>query len=189
MKTQYKQNKKFSVSYFLFLPFLFLTFCQEGNEEIIQDTQMVITKDSQITMLMKTAVMDDANDDQCLEYKYPIAFYAYYPKSESIETIVIYSDDELIDFFENLTKADQISIDFPVVLLGVDGEEVAITNLTGLKDTLQVAVDACSGDPNYESCDNNNKKAYVCHDGNTICISVNTVQTHLDHGDLLGECN
>ena len=65
MKTQHKQNKKISVSYLLFLPFLLLTFCQEGNEEIIQDTEMVITKDSQITMLMKTAVIDDSNEICC----------------------------------------------------------------------------------------------------------------------------
>ena len=189
MKTKNTINKIHLVRSLLFLSLLLFTFCQEGSEEIIQDNEAIIKKDSQITMLMKTAVMDDDNDDQCLEYKYPLAFYVYYPNSKSIETIVIYNDDELIDFFENLTIEDQISIDFPKVLLGVDGEEVAITNLTGLKDTLQVAVDACSGNPDYESCDNNNKKAYVCHDGNTICISVNAIQTHLDHGDVLGQCN
>ena len=39
-------------------------------------------------------------------------------------------------------------------------------------------------------CDNNpkNRKVYVCHDGNTICISVNALQEHLDHGDYLGAC-
>ena len=39
-------------------------------------------------------------------------------------------------------------------------------------------------------CDNNpkNRKVYVCHRGNTICISVNALQEHLDHGDYLGAC-
>ena len=37
-------------------------------------------------------------------------------------------------------------------------------------------------------CDDKKKKAYVCHNGNTICISVNAVQTHLNHGDVLGQC-
>ena len=189
MKTQHKQNKKFSVSYFLFLPFLFLTFCQEGGEVIVQDTNEVVTKDSQAIILMKSAVTDDSGDGKCLEYKYPISFYVYYPLSKSIETIVITSDEELFNSFEQLTSTDQISIDFPFVLLDANDEETIINNLTSLQDTLQVAVDACSGDPNYESCDNSNKKAYVCHDGNTLCISVNAVQAHLDHGDLLGECN
>lgn len=37
-------------------------------------------------------------------------------------------------------------------------------------------------------CDNKQKKAYVCHNGNTLCVSVNAVQAHLNHGDYLGEC-
>ena len=189
MKTQHKQNKKISVSYLLFLPFLLLTFCQEGDEVIVQDTNEVVTKDSQAVFLMKSAVTDKSGDGKCLEYKYPISFYVYYPQSKSIETIVINSDEELFETFEKLISTDQISIDFPITLLGIDDEETMINSLNILQNTLQVAVDACSGNPNYESCDNNNKKVYICHDGNTICISVNAVQAHLDHGDLLGECN
>ena len=39
-------------------------------------------------------------------------------------------------------------------------------------------------------CSNNanSKKAFICHNGNTICVSVNAVQTHLNHGDVLGSC-
>ncbi len=40
-------------------------------------------------------------------------------------------------------------------------------------------------------CDNNpnNKKVYVCHNGHTICISVNALPAHLAHGDQLGQCS
>jgi N-acetylneuraminic acid mutarotase len=34
-----------------------------------------------------------------------------------------------------------------------------------------------------------NKKVYVCHKGETICVSENALKTHLDHGDYLGECS
>jgi hypothetical protein len=37
-------------------------------------------------------------------------------------------------------------------------------------------------------CDNEKKKVYVCHNGNTICVSINAVQAHLNHGDVLGPC-
>ena len=38
-------------------------------------------------------------------------------------------------------------------------------------------------------CGKNNNKVLVCHKGNTICISPNAVQTHLNnHGDYLGNC-
>lgn len=40
---------------------------------------------------------------------------------------------------------------------------------------------------NDPTCADN--KVYVCHEGNTICISVNAVQAHLDHGDIIGECS
>lgn len=38
-------------------------------------------------------------------------------------------------------------------------------------------------------CDDKKKKAYVCHNGNTLCVSVNAVQAHLNHGDYLGQCS
>lgn len=38
-------------------------------------------------------------------------------------------------------------------------------------------------------CDDQKKKAYVCHNGNTICVSVNAVPSHLNHGDYLGQCS
>ena len=37
-------------------------------------------------------------------------------------------------------------------------------------------------------CDNKQKKVYMCHNGNTICVSLNAVQAHLNHGDYLGQC-
>lgn len=40
------------------------------------------------------------------------------------------------------------------------------------------------------SCDNNakSKKVNVCHNGGTLCVSINALQAHLDHGDQLGSC-
>jgi hypothetical protein len=38
-------------------------------------------------------------------------------------------------------------------------------------------------------CPPGGNKVNVCHNGHTICISVNAMQTHLDHGDLLGPCS
>ncbi len=37
-------------------------------------------------------------------------------------------------------------------------------------------------------CGNNNNKVKICHNNNSICISSDAVQEHLDHDDLLGEC-
>ena len=174
---------------FMLLSFLFFTFCQDGDEVMVQDTNEAVTKDSQAVFLMKSAVTDDSNDGKCLEYKYPISLYVYYPRSKSIETIVINSDEELFETFEQLANVDQISIDFPFVLLDSNDEETIIHDLTVLQETLTVAIDACSGSSDFEFCDNNNKKVNICHNGNTICVSVNAVQAHLEHGDVPGQCN
>jgi hypothetical protein len=37
-------------------------------------------------------------------------------------------------------------------------------------------------------CGNNMDKVKICHNGHTICVSLNAVQAHLDHGDNLGDC-
>jgi hypothetical protein len=36
-------------------------------------------------------------------------------------------------------------------------------------------------------CSNPNK-TYVCHNGNTICVNITSLQNHLDHGDFVGPC-
>lgn len=33
-----------------------------------------------------------------------------------------------------------------------------------------------------------NEKVYICHNGNTICVELNAMDAHLNHGDQLGEC-
>jgi hypothetical protein len=37
------------------------------------------------------------------------------------------------------------------------------------------------------SCGNN--RTYICHQGNTICVTRNNIATHLSHGDYLGACS
>ncbi len=183
-----------SVRYLLFLPFLFFTFCQEGIEEIADSPDEVITVESNIVTLMKAAVAtksdddNNNNDEQCVEFKYPIAFYAYYTNSRTIDTRVINSDEQLFSFFDELINTDQIMIDFPMEIIGEDGG-IEIGDMDELVATLEIAVDACRGNDDYDYCDDKNKKVYICHNGHTICVSVNAIKAHLDHGDVLGKCD
>ena len=194
MKTKSTKSKRLSVRYLLFLPFLFFTFCQEGSEEIADSPDEVITVESNIVTLMKAAVAtksdddDNNNDEQCVEFKYPIAFYAYYTNSRTIDTRVINSDEQLFSFFDELINTDQIMIDFPMEIIGEDGG-IEIGDMDELEATLEIAVDACRGNDDYDYCDDKNKKVYICHNGHTICVSVNAIKAHLDHGDVLGKCD
>ncbi|MBK0403437.1 T9SS type A sorting domain-containing protein [Adhaeribacter sp. BT258] len=60
---------------------------------------------------------------------------------------------------------------------------LTITNAAGCTATDQVTVKAIDA-----SCGNRNEKVTICHNGHEICVSVNAVQAHLAHGDVLGNC-
>ncbi|MBK8564025.1 MAG: T9SS type A sorting domain-containing protein [Saprospiraceae bacterium] len=42
--------------------------------------------------------------------------------------------------------------------------------------------------PQWTCSNNNNVKVKICHNGNTLCVSSNAINSHLSHGDYLGEC-
>jgi len=50
--------------------------------------------------------------------------------------------------------------------------------------------DGDDDDDDYEYCNDQKTKVSICHKGkNTLCVSINALQAHLDHGDSLGSCN
>lgn len=55
---------------------------------------------------------------------------------------------------------------------------------TGSADFTVYATDVV--DPNNNG---NNVKVLICHNGNTLSVSINAVQAHIDHGDYVGNCN
>ena len=56
----------------------------------------------------------------------------------------------------------------------------------------QPVSNSCQGTPAmlaiYKCGKKNEKKVYICHNGNTICVSNTDLQSHFDHGDKLGNC-
>lgn len=44
-----------------------------------------------------------------------------------------------------------------------------------------------TGDLPY--CNAAETKVSICHNGNTICVSINAMEAHLAHGDVLGSCD
>ena len=215
MDVKIKKNKLKLLIILLFLPFLVLTSCQEEIKINALDTPAAFSKDSKIVSLIESALNrpvtsiaksddddndnnddddDDDDDTQCVQFVYPIAFFAIFSNSQSIETIVINNDNDLFAFFDNLTSGNQIRIDFPLSLIGTNGQETTVNSLAELESVLQVAVDACrdddgNDDDDYEYCNDDETKVYICHNGNTICVSINAIQAHLDHGDELGQCD
>jgi len=192
MKTN-EINIRFNfLRHLLFLPFLLIFSCQGNIELNLLDAGEIVNKDSKIISLMKSAVQSNSenDDDQCTEFAYPIRFFAR-NSSGSIVPVQINSDEELIAFINQMDDSDEISFDFPFELISSENEVTIIENLTQFEEVLQIVMDACGGSTDYDYCDDKNKKVYICHNGNTICVSINAVWGHLNNheDDFLGECD
>ena len=127
--------------------------------------------------------------DSVLNFNILFLFFAQLDPNQSIQYISINNDEDLINFFDTLEASAEVKMEFPLILLGIDGSETQVNSLTELEEILEVVVDACRGEDEYEYCHDNNKKVYVCHNGKTICVSINAIKAHLDHGDELGKCD
>ena len=203
--TQIRDFIGFSLAFVLLLT---LTFCQSEQQNLNNENADSFTKSATIVSLMMEAFADDTtklgqkskdddddddndNDDQmqCAKFKYPISFFTQLDPSQGLTEVVITNDQELFDFFDSLAESTEIRIDFPIVLLGVDGEETVVNSLEEFEEILTAVVDACRGSEEFEYCHDNNKKVYVCHNGNTLCVSINAIHAHLEHGDTLGKCD
>ncbi len=213
-------NVKYLFRYmFLFLPLLLFTFCQNLGEDLVFIEEAKVTKDSKIVSLMIEAVKSNADktlaksddDEQCTKFLYPMTFKVFFGDNPQSTQITINSDDELIEFLATLTSNTGFYILFPITLVDVDGVETIINDLTEFEGTLQMLVDACQGgddddsddddsdddddddDSNgeYDFCHDNNKKVYICHKGQTICVSINAIWGHLNQHeeDFLGQCD
>ncbi|PJJ08402.1 putative secreted protein (Por secretion system target) [Flavobacterium sp. 1] len=60
---------------------------------------------------------------------------------------------------------------------------VIVTDTKGCQTTASIVIKTIN-----VQCGNSNDKVMVCHNNKEICVSPNSVQSHLDHGDKLGSC-
>jgi hypothetical protein len=69
--------------------------------------------------------------------------------------------------------------------------QASITDTHGLSYSIVNLGDDDSDDDDdeMEYCDDKQKKAYICHNGMTLCVSINAIDAHLAHGDSLGQCD
>lgn len=166
----------------------FFTYCS-SEEEVVTEVETHLTKDSNVVDLIKKAVLENNVGEQCVNYKYPICFMVKKPNTTNYKIEKINSDSDLNKFFSEITNNDKIRIDFPISLKDDEDKETPITSIEDLESTLKITLDACNGVVDYDYCDTKKKKVNICHNGKTLCVSINALKAHLDHGDVLGKCN
>ena len=182
------KSSKWMKIFILMLVSSLLIYCSSSEDDVPRNEESSITKNSNVLELLKLAIEEDGTGQQCSGYKYPINFLVKSKNEGAFKPTVIISDEDLEFFINSLTLDDRLRIDFPVVLMDDENNETVVNSVNQLEETLQLTLDACSGSVEYEYCHTNNKKVYVCHNNVTICISINALQTHLNHGDALGQC-
>lgn len=174
----------------LFFTSLLLLCCGTSEELVVIEEDNFITKESNVCTLIKKVVKKNSQGEKCSNYKYPINFLIKEYGEDNYKSSKVFSDEDINHLFANLTASDKLKIDFPISLIDADDEEVVMSSIEQLEETLNLTLDACMGNTTtYDYCDTNNKKVYMCHNGKTICVSINAIQAHLNHGDTLGQCD
>ena len=135
---------------------LFFTSCEEKVQLFELKTDIEETQEYKIVSLMREAIagsssvstksLTDDDNEQCIEFQYPIIFYAQMPGASTIDLIIIENDQDLIDFFDGINTLEEVRIDYPLVLLDDEGNRTIVYTNEELEGTLQAVVDACIGD-------------------------------------------
>ena len=108
-------------------------------------------------------------------------------------TLTWYEDSDSDTFGNALVS--QMAVNQPVgyVADNTDCDDTDATIFPGAPEVVDDGIDQdCDGvDATMPYCNSQQTKVLVCHNGNnkTLCISVNALEAHLDHGDTLGPCD
>jgi hypothetical protein len=98
------------------------------------------------------------DDIECIDFQYPITASIFNTNSELIDAVTITNDNDLYDFIEDLDMSTIVTIDFPIVVILSDGEQVTVNNLIELEVTIENAKDDCDEDDdndfNDDDCNN-----------------------------------
>jgi hypothetical protein len=105
----------------------------------------------------------------------------YGSKSVSQSVIIVPIPDEEDKFYIITNQGQEV---------GSLGLHYTIIDMSKSKDDDDDNADKeDNNEEDYEYCNDLHNKVNICHNGHTICVSVNAIQAHLNHGDKLGSCD
>lgn len=120
-------------------------------------TEIVIENQEALNVLIAECNGENEEDDdiECIDFQYPISVSIYNSSFQVLETVVIYNDEALFNFIENLEGGVLASLDFPINLVLANGEVVVVNNNNELETAIAEAEDDCDEDDDYDWNDDN----------------------------------
>jgi hypothetical protein len=138
---------------------LFFISCDDNVQLFELKTEFKEAQEYKIVSLMREAVSGSSSlsiksstddDEQCVEFQYPIIFFAQLSGSLTIDLINISSDQDLIDFFDAINSLEEVRIDYPLALLNEEGNRTIVYTNEELDGALQATFNACRGDDDHD---------------------------------------
>ena len=143
-------KKKLTLIKILFFVVLLTTSCDESVEPV-ELVDHSIPKDSELFELIKTILYsgdEPVYNTVCIDFVYPIKIFKYNSSFLSAGSTIISSDNQFIDFLENLDPNLNIGISYPIQTSLPDGTIFSINN----DQQLLIALKSCSREDIINYC-------------------------------------
>ena len=125
---------------------------QDGILEIIfpitaisTDYSETVVADADELQLLVDGCQTDGDDDiECIDIIYPVTVSIFDTISELFDTVLLGSDQTFYSLVTALGTSSVATIDFPVTVLLSNGTEVAVSDLNGLENIIEISRDDCN---------------------------------------------
>ncbi|MFV8344686.1 hypothetical protein [Flavobacterium sp. ZB4P13] len=118
----------------------------------------LITNSDQLDDVIDNCDEDDEFDEiDCIHINYPIKINIYNADNQIANTITIQNDKDLYNFLEDIESNVFISINYPVSITDLNGQNIVITNNSDFENSIEDSIKDCDtnsgtgGNPNFTS--------------------------------------
>lgn len=116
---------------------------------VLQDFSEVVI-DSLEELESFTSLCDGENeiddDIECIDIQYPISFSVFDAENSVSDTVIVNSDEALFLFLDDLIDDVIVSINFPITLIGSEGNTIVVNNPEELENVIDESIDDCDED-------------------------------------------
>lgn len=110
-------------------------------------TTMTINSEDELEALTKDCKEGGQDDDiECVDFQYPFSISIYNSDNQVSDVVTIADDKDFYEFLDDLEDNDLVSINFPIVMVTFQGNEVEVNDNEELKETIQSVLGECDED-------------------------------------------